>query len=259
MTPGLWIIDGMNAEVYHLLPGPNGKFDGVPPDGDDVLNHFDTKVLGIIDPEGIYRDTVSGNLFITSKDPTKVWEVSTAGSLVQIYDVSAANAVKLAGVTLAPNSKSAGDTSIYLVDRVVDNNAVSTENDGLMYEFALRGGSAPTATPTATSTPQPTATPVGTPTPTPVPGAQLTINPSGDTFVRSDWPNSNYSTNTILRVVGSPIINSYSEVQRERTERRPTKRQGTSVCESTQAPAAARCTSCRTITTGRARHGSRAD
>ena len=209
VTPGLWIIDGMNAEVYHLLPGLNGKFDGVSPDGDDVLNHFDTKVLGIIDPEGIYRDRVSGNLFITSKDPAKVWEVSTAGSLVQIYNVSAANAVKLAGITLAPNSKSAGDTSIYLVDRVIDNNAVSTENDGMMYEFALRSGSAPTATPTATATPQPTATPVGTPTSTPVPGAQLTINPSGDTFVRSDWPNSNYSTNTALRVVGSPIINSY--------------------------------------------------
>mgnify|MGYP001001614536 FL=1 len=65
----------------------------------------------------------------------------------------------------------------------------------------------PTATPTVT--PQPTATPVGTPTATPVPGAQLTINPSGDTFVRSDWPNSSYSTNTALRVVASPTINSY--------------------------------------------------
>ncbi len=211
VTPGLWIIDGTNAEVYHLLPGSNGKFDGVPPDGDDILDHFDTKVLGIVDPEGIYRDTVSGNLFLTSKDPTKVWEVSTAGNLVRIYDVSAAKAVKLAGVTLAPNSKSPGDTSIYLVDRVVDNNTNSKENDGLMYEFALRGGSVPTATPTAapTSTPSATATPVGTATPTPVPGAQLTINPSDDTFVRSDWPNSNYSTNTSLRVVGSPIINSY--------------------------------------------------
>ncbi len=211
LNRGLWIIDGLNAEVYHLLPGSNGKFDGVPPDGDDVLKQFDTRALGIIDPEGIYRDPVSGNLFITSKDPSKVWEVSTAGSLLTIYDVSAAKAVKLAGVTLAPSSTSASSTSVYLVDRVVDNDVNSKENDGLMYEFNLRGGSVPTATPTPTptSTPPATVTPVGTPTPTPVPGAQLTINPSDDTFVRSDWPNSNYSTNTTLRLVGSPIINSY--------------------------------------------------
>jgi len=201
VTPGLWIIDGTNAEAYHLLPGPDGKFDGVPPGGDDILDHFDTKVLGIIDPEGIYRDPASRNLFITSKDPTKVWEVSTGGSLVRIYDVSAAKAVKLAGVTLAPSSTTAGATSLYLVDRVVDNNVDSSENDGRMYEFALSGGSVPTATPTAT--------PAGTPTPTPAPGSQLNFSPNGDTFVRSDFPSSNYSTNAALRVVGSPIINTY--------------------------------------------------
>ena len=232
VTPGLWIIDGMNAEAYHLLSGLNGKFDGVAPDGDDILDHFDTKVLGIVDPEGIYRDTVSGNLFITSKDPTKVWEVSTAGSLVRIYNVSAANAVKLAGITLAPNSRSAGDTSIYLVDRVIDNNAVSTENDGMLYEFALRGGSTATATPTAT--PQPTATPVGTSTPTPVPGSQVTINPSGDTFVRSDWPTSNYSTNTALPRGGEPYHQIVPEIQRERPEWPPAERQGATVCDRPQ-------------------------
>ena len=74
---GLWIIDGLNAEVYRVRPGANNEFDGVAPDGDDVLTQFDTRALNIIDPEGIYLDPASGNLILTSKDTTKLYEVST--------------------------------------------------------------------------------------------------------------------------------------------------------------------------------------
>jgi DNA-binding beta-propeller fold protein YncE len=61
----LWIIDGLNAEVYRLLPGANNRFDGVPPDGDDILTQFDTYKLNIRDPEGIYPDPATGNLILT--------------------------------------------------------------------------------------------------------------------------------------------------------------------------------------------------
>ncbi len=102
LNRGLWIIDGLNAEVYHLLPGANNQFDGVAPDGDDVLTQFDTWSIGIIDPEGIYRDPATGNLILSSSDPTKLYEVSTAGVLLRTFDIAAANAVKVAGVTMAP-------------------------------------------------------------------------------------------------------------------------------------------------------------
>lgn len=209
----LWIIDGLNAEVYHVRPGANNKFDGIAPDGDDVLTQFDTRKLGILDPEGIYRDPESGNLFLTSSSTTRLWEVSTSGVLLRQYDVSAANAKKLAGITMAPGSNNAGVTNIYLVDRMVDNDTNSSENDGRMYEFT-RGSAPPatgTPTPTATS-PAVTATPTHTPTPTntPQPGAVKTFSPVGDTYVRSDWPNSNYSGNADLRAVGgSNSINTY--------------------------------------------------
>ncbi len=134
-TPGLWIIDGANAQVYHLLPGANGRFDGVAPEGDDVLSQFDTRRLGIIDPEGIYRDPATGNLILTSVDPDNLYEVTTSGSLVRTFDVSAAKAIKLAGVVMAPSSTAAGVTNFYLVDRAVDNNDNSRENDGRIYEF----------------------------------------------------------------------------------------------------------------------------
>jgi hypothetical protein len=135
--------------------------------------------------------------------------VSTSGTLLRNFDISAAKAIKPAGVTLAPSSTTAGVTNFYVVDRAVDNDTNSSENDGKIYELTLGGAPAPTDTPTATPTATPKATPVGTPTPTPVPGSQLSFNPSGDTFVRSDYLNSNYSTNTTLRVVSSPIINTY--------------------------------------------------
>jgi uncharacterized protein YjiK len=211
-NPGLWIIDGMNAEVYHILPGANNRFDGVPPAGDDVETQFDTYRLVIRDPEGIYLDPASGNLILTSKDPTKLYEVSTTGALLRIFDAAAANGVKLAGVTMAPGSVNASIMNYYVVDRVVDNNVDPKENDGKIYEFTL--GSAPTSTPTQTPMPTatPTNTPTNTPTPTstPIPGTTLTFDPTGDTFVRSDFPNSNYATGTDIRTRGgSTVINSY--------------------------------------------------
>src|SRR3990172_2099611 len=45
----LYIADGVNREVYRVAPGPNGKFDGVAPAGDDQVTHFDTSSLGLDD------------------------------------------------------------------------------------------------------------------------------------------------------------------------------------------------------------------
>lgn len=170
IAPGLWIIDGSNAQVYHLLPGANGRFDGVAPAGDDELSEFDTRRLGIIDPEGIYRDPATGNLILTSADPTKLFEVSTAGALKRTYDVSAAGAIKLAGVVMAPSSTAAGVTNFYLVDRAVDNNADPRENDGRIYEFTREKPASPAPTPSPTPTSPPP------PTPTPPPSVEPAIN-----------------------------------------------------------------------------------
>ncbi|MGH7493172.1 MAG: hypothetical protein ACREOO_12360, partial [bacterium] len=49
----LYIADGVNAEVYEIRPGPNGRFDGQSPAGDDQAYHFDTNSLDIPDPEAV--------------------------------------------------------------------------------------------------------------------------------------------------------------------------------------------------------------
>jgi len=62
------------------------------------------------------------------------------------------------------------------------------------------------SSPTATSTPTTAATPTATPTGT----QSVTILPQADSYVRSDFPSTNYGTSIALRVDGSPIINSYA-------------------------------------------------
>lgn len=141
----LFIVDGVNEEVYLVSPGTNGNFDGVAPYGDDQVTSFDTTILGIHDPEGICFYPATGHLYLTdSYSRTAVAEVTLDGTLVQIIDISAASARKPAGITLGPGSIDSAPV-MYVADRGVDNDADPTENDGKVYELSIpAGNSAPT-------------------------------------------------------------------------------------------------------------------
>lgn len=133
----LYIIDGAGNEVYTVNPGANGRFDGVPSTGgDDVVTHFDTARLGITDPEGIAYDPDYDLLYIIANRKS-VAQVSTTGELLGMIDISAANARKPAGLALAPSSLDPNGTSLYIVDRGVDNDSNPNENDGKVFEFQL--------------------------------------------------------------------------------------------------------------------------
>ncbi|MCC6166183.1 MAG: DNRLRE domain-containing protein [Caldilineaceae bacterium] len=227
----LFIADGVNREIYRVAPGANGRFDGVPPTGDDQVTHFDTLSLGLDDPEGIAYNPSNGHLYAVGKPASTLFELTTEGVLVQTLSISAANARKPAGLAVGPNSRNPGEMSIYIVARGVDNDSNPNENDGKVYEFALGqpAGATPTATPTPTDTPTPTAgpsstptdtptstdtplptdTPTVTPTPTnPPPFSTLTLVAAADAEVRQDAPNTNYGTKTRLNV-DSPNEESY--------------------------------------------------
>jgi len=133
----LFIIDGLNSEVYRVSPGPNGVFEGVPPSGDDLVTQFDTAVHGITDPEGITLNTDNGNLYMVGQTQSVVAEVTKSGALVQTIDISAASSHKAAGLAYAPGSLDASVKNLYIVDRGVDNNTDPNENDGKMYEMTL--------------------------------------------------------------------------------------------------------------------------
>jgi hypothetical protein len=129
----LYIADGVNREIYIVIPGSNGLFDGV----DDVVTSFDTARLGLQDPEGIAFNPDSGHLYIVGTTANTLFEVSTEGNLVQTIDISAANALNAAGLEYAPGSQNPAQMNIYVVDRRVDNNTNPAENDGMMYELTL--------------------------------------------------------------------------------------------------------------------------
>ena len=171
----LYVVDGVNREVYRVDPGPNGIFDGVTPAGDDQVAQFDTLALGVDDPEGIAFNNSNGNLFIVG-DNDVLAEVTTAGALVQSFGISAANPDKPAGLAYAPSSQDPSMRSIYLADRGEDNSADPNENDGRIYEFALPGsGNQATNTPVPTPANTPTNTPAGTATGIPAGGSPDTI------------------------------------------------------------------------------------
>jgi len=130
----LFVVDGVNEEVFEIDPGVNAYFDGVESTGgDDQVSSFDTTVLGVVDPEGIEFNTATGTLFIlASVSNGLVYETTTDGVPLSQIDIAEASAEVPAGLTFAPGSMSPGVWNLYVVDRRFDN-----VNDGRLYEFAL--------------------------------------------------------------------------------------------------------------------------
>jgi uncharacterized repeat protein (TIGR01451 family) len=129
----LFIVDGLNAEVYRVSPGPDAIFGN----GNDVVTHFDTESLEITDPEGITFDSDNGFLYIVGSPRTFLWQTTTDGTLVRIIDISAANARDPAGLAYAPGSLNSTVMNVYITDRGVDNNQDPDENDGKIYEISI--------------------------------------------------------------------------------------------------------------------------
>jgi sugar lactone lactonase YvrE len=133
----LFLVDGVTAEVYRIAPGSNSVFDGVSPSGDDQVSSFDTLNWGIKDPEGITFNPASGNLFIVGKPSISLAEFTPSGTLVRMFDISAASAIKPAGLAYGPGSLNPSENNIYITDRGIDNNNDPDENDGKIYEMTL--------------------------------------------------------------------------------------------------------------------------
>ncbi|MEN8183710.1 MAG: hypothetical protein ABFS46_14370, partial [Myxococcota bacterium] len=131
----LYIADGVNDEVYRLRPGGNGIFDGVPPDGDDVVLQFDTEILGITDPEGVEHNPDDDILYVSGSQ--YVAETTIDGMLLRLIDLDAVGMNKPAGLAYAPGSNNPGIMRLYVADRGTDNDSDSDQNDGRIYELTL--------------------------------------------------------------------------------------------------------------------------
>jgi uncharacterized protein YjiK len=137
VTGHVLVMDGVGTEVYDYGAGANGRFDGVPPRGDDTVSHFDVGAAGARDPEGIEHDPVRDTILVLDHKSKRVYEYSKSGSLLNTIDIASANPVNAAGLTMAPASNGSGATNLYLVDRGVDNDSNPSENDGKIYEMSV--------------------------------------------------------------------------------------------------------------------------
>jgi len=132
--------DTQRAEIYKVLPGPDGKFTGSGHQQDNVVTHWDTAGLGQPVPEGVAFDPVTGHLFIVSNVlHSDITEATTDGELVRIIDGESLGIRSPSSLEFAPASRISGGTGthLYIADRGVDNNFNPDENDGKIYEVAL--------------------------------------------------------------------------------------------------------------------------
>jgi hypothetical protein len=130
----LFLVDGKAHKIWRCRFGGNRRFDG---GGDDIITSINLLSLNIKNPEGIDYDPVTGSLWVMDRSSKKLFALTTAGALRQTINLSTlTNPVNPADVTVAPGSQ--GGTSLYVVDRGVDNNDNPKENDGKIYEIKIR-------------------------------------------------------------------------------------------------------------------------
>ncbi|MCH8877470.1 MAG: right-handed parallel beta-helix repeat-containing protein [Chloroflexi bacterium] len=133
----LFLADGNTSRIFRISSGPNGLFDGVAPEGDDEVTHFDTGTFGLRDPEGIAYASDTGNLIVVGGPGEIMLEMTTTGEIVRIIDISEAKPVSPGGVTVAPASSNPAIMSVFITDAGLDLVNAPDANDGRVYEMSL--------------------------------------------------------------------------------------------------------------------------
>ncbi len=136
-TGELFVLDGADNDVHRVSPGPNGRFDGVAPTGDDTTTELDIQVYGAEDPEGIGFHPDRGTLVVVDSTSQAVYELNRELMLVSRVDISASGQVFAAGITVAPATDDPSRQDLYVVDRGVDNDVDPKENDGRLLELRV--------------------------------------------------------------------------------------------------------------------------
>jgi hypothetical protein len=133
----LFVIDGVDTQVYRLRAGSNGRFDGAPPEGDDHVSSFDTARVGLSDPEGGAYDPVTRDLYLISRTDHIIVRVTVQGDLVESFDISESSILRPSDVALTPPRDGGSRRRAYVTDRGRDNDIDPNENDGRIFKFVL--------------------------------------------------------------------------------------------------------------------------
>jgi len=92
-----------------------------------------------INPEGITFDEISGHIFLVSDRDHAIFEYNGDGVFINKYDLRGFVPSPYApqGLSVGPSSTDPGQTSIYMVDAVYDNDGHPDERDGRIYEILI--------------------------------------------------------------------------------------------------------------------------
>ena len=135
-----------STHICKIGVGPSGTFNGVPPQGDDVVTIVSVPTSPFLDPEGIVYDPFWNTLVIADRATRDLYEITPEGGVLRKIDVNFPGGTKPAGVTIAPGSLNPMLRNYYVVDRKVDNDGDPNENDGRLFEIVaipLGGNGAP--------------------------------------------------------------------------------------------------------------------
>jgi DNA-binding beta-propeller fold protein YncE len=134
----LFIADGLGAQIFRIAPGPDERFNGAGPLGDDIITSFDVGALGQADPEDVAFDQGSGHLLVVSNDRrSPLSEVTVDGALVGTADLSSIGVLAPAGIAVIPT---ADGSRVMIADRGLDNAVDPRENDGRLFVLRLDAG-----------------------------------------------------------------------------------------------------------------------
>jgi hypothetical protein len=141
----LFLADGIGSEVFRLNAGANGVFDGIAPDGDDIVTSFDIPGTEIEDAEGLgYRASSDTLLLVDAGSDESIFEMTKSGQLLRRIDLDVINIPggvpeTPSDVVVAPASDGSGAQHLYVVDRKADNGDPADEFpppvDGRLYEL----------------------------------------------------------------------------------------------------------------------------
>ncbi|MGH2688814.1 MAG: SdiA-regulated domain-containing protein [Actinomycetota bacterium] len=130
-TGALFVVDGVGRAVFRLAPGADGSV------GSGRVTRIDVARYGAGDPEGIAYDAGRRTIFVLDYRSRRVYELTTAGTLRNTIDVSAATGGQLAGLVIAPASSGHGN-SLWIVDRGINNSQHRTARyDGKLFELSV--------------------------------------------------------------------------------------------------------------------------
>ncbi len=129
----LIVTDSTRDRVYKVRRGRDHHFGT----RDDRVSSFSTRRLGFRFPTDVTWDKSSGHLFMVSPVKNTVLETTMKGRLVRKISLLGTTIRSASGITFAPGTDGRPH-HLYIVDAGIDDSVNPGQNDGRVFELAIR-------------------------------------------------------------------------------------------------------------------------